>query len=272
MIINIPNREGVTLATQGKYCAENIKVVPTFEMSEGNTLNEFLKGTKTEITAEDLEGITAIRDYAFYNSPIESIELPNSITKIGRGALSRTNLISLEIPNIITILDYEFCGACSQLTHVKFGDGDNVVKFNGAYHFAQCASLISIELPKSSTAGAVGMFQQSGLHSIILPDNWTVVPQGFCNTCKLLSFVKMGSKITILNTTAFYNCTSLTEVICLAETPPTLNATALNGVPADCIFKVKSASVEAYKSATNWSVRADYIIALTPEEEALYGG
>ena len=42
---------------------------------------------------------------------------------------------------------------------------------------------------------------------------------------------------------------------CLAE-----NIKQRLATPADCAIKVPASSVEAYKSATNWSARADYIV------------
>ena len=285
MIVNMPNKEGVTLATEGKYCAENIKVVPTFEMSEGNTLNEFLKGTKTEITAEDLAGITTIRDYAFYYDPITSIELPETIAEIGSNAFSNSSNLKR--------IDYN--GDLTSWCNIKMSGHSSAPTFNSAdlyikgalledlitpenittinkYAFLGCQSIRTVLISDNVTNFGSGVFQScNNLVSAVIGNGVTSLTEVF-RGCTNLAKVTLGEGITTITWHCFSSCTNLMEVICLAETPPYINNTVFTNVPENCIFKVKSASVEAYKSETNWSVRADYIIALTPEEEALYGG
>lgn len=69
--------------------------------SGGNRLNEYLQGIVTELTQEDLAGISTITAYKFYGD---------------------TNLASVDIPNTVgAIYDYAFNG-CSNLTSITIGD------------------------------------------------------------------------------------------------------------------------------------------------------
>ena len=54
----------------------------------------------------------------------------------------------------------------------------------------------------------------------------------------------------------------LTSVTLEATTPPTLGTTVFNGTHADLVIYVPAGSVEAYKSATNWSTYASKIQAI----------
>jgi hypothetical protein len=60
---------------------------------------------------------------------------------------------------------------------------------------------------------------------------------------------------------AFASCTSLTQVICNATTPPTLGTDVFGNTPASLAIKVPSASVSAYQGATNWSTYSTKISA-----------
>ena len=60
---------------------------------------------------------------------------------------------------------------------------------------------------------------------------------------------------------AFYNCSRLTSVTIKATTPPTLTSGAFNDTN-NCPIYVPAESVDAYKTATNWSAYADRIQAI----------
>lgn len=72
----------------------------------------------TEVTAEDLQGVTSIGSYAFLScNSLTSIEIPSSVTSIGSSAFQYcSSLTNIELPSSLTsISDYAFRG-CSSLT------------------------------------------------------------------------------------------------------------------------------------------------------------
>ena len=90
-------------------------------------LASYIEGTMTEVTAEDLEGATSLRDRAFYYSPITSVVIPNTVTSIGQ---------------------YGF-GYCNKLKSVIIG---NSVTSIGNSAFYECSSLTSVTIPNSVTS------------------------------------------------------------------------------------------------------------------------
>lgn len=88
--------------------------------------------------------IQSIGHYAFYNTTIKTIELPNSLKEIGLNAFtSCDNLKELYIPGSVEKLIEKF-GGCSSLTHVVVGEGTKRID-----DFRDCKKLTSVELPNS---------------------------------------------------------------------------------------------------------------------------
>ena len=72
------------------------------------------------------------------------------------------------------------------------------------------------------------------------------------------SFI-IPNSVTSIGTGAFGYCTGITSVKVEAVTPPSANSNIFNGCSSLTEILVPSASVNAYKSATNWSTYADKI-------------
>ena len=124
----------VTNDIDSNIIPENIKervsilgVEGNFKGGTENKLPQLVDGSITTITAEDLNNITEIRDYAFYQySNLQSINIPDSVTSIGQSAFQ----------------------GCSSLTTVAIGNGVTSI---GSDAFNSCSSLTSINIPASVT-------------------------------------------------------------------------------------------------------------------------
>lgn len=206
----------------------------------GAKFKGLVERTITEITAEDLAGVTQIGASAFREySQLISITFPDSIKYIRDYAFYLcVGLTSITIPNsVISIGNSSFYG-CSGITSINILNG---IRQIGRDTFRGCV----------------------GLTSIIIPDSVTDIPAYAFYGCKSLENVIIGSGIKSFGNGVFSGgCEALKSITNKALTPPKIQSNTFSGVPADCIFYVPAESVEAYKTATNWSALADRIFAI----------
>ena len=150
--------------------------------------------------------------------------------------LIERDITSLTIPEgTKSIGNYAFYG-CSNLTDVTIGNGVTSI---GNFVFNNCSSLTSVTIPNSVTSIGNGAF----------------------NKCSSLTDVTIGNGVTSIGNGAFYNCSRLTSVTIKATTPPTLGTNPF-GNTNNCPIYVPAESVDAYKTATNWSAYANRIQAI----------
>lgn len=81
-----------------------------------------------------------------------------------------------------------------------------------------------------------------------------------CSSLRKVGVIAMTGNTSYATGQMFSNCTSLEEIEFSATTPPTINSQIWNNMKSDCKIYVPDESVDAYKSATTWSLRANYIL------------
>jgi hypothetical protein len=96
--------------------------------------------------------------------------------------------------------------------------------------------------------------------SITIPDSVTSIGDSVFFNCKKLRTVTIGSGVTSMGNDVFFACDNLSTVTINAVVPPTLGTEAFD--ESSCQIKVPSGSVNAYKSATNWSTYASRITSI----------
>ena len=120
--------------------------------------------------------------------------IPNTVTKIGTGAFSTSEITSIVIPNSVTSIAPQAFYCCENLKSVTLSDN---LKTIGHDAFSNCISLESINLPSSLTKIDEYAFE------------W----------CKSLKEITLPAKLQFINEGAFKGCSSLTSVTNLATTP-----------------------------------------------------
>ena len=91
----------------------------------------------------------------------------------------------------------------------------------------------------------------SSLSSIALPNTLTIIEAYAFNYCRNLNTVTIGNSITTVGNNAFGNCTTITKIVCMAQTAPTLNTDAMNHIPATANIYIPCGSYLSYH--TQWT-------------------
>ena len=181
---------------------------------------------------------TYIGDYAFnLCASLESITIPNSVTSIGINAFNNcTSLRSIMIP--------------SGVTNIK----------NSA--FSMCYALGSISIPSSVTSIEDNAFRYcTSLRSIMIPSGITNIKSNAFSMCYALGSISIPSSVTNIGDSAFNSCYGVGAYHIKPTTPPTLASTAVfKNIQPDCVMYVPSESLEAYKTASNWSTYASRMV------------
>lgn len=183
------------------------------------------------------EGTTKITDNCFtYCDSLTSVSLPSTLTSIGEYCFTYcNNLPSITIPDSVTNIGEGAFSGC-QFTEIVLPSGITEISEN---LFVDCQYLTSVTIPNSIT---------------------TINNNAFRNCIELIS-VTIPNQVTTIGRYAFWNCTKLTSITCLAVTPPSIQSNTFYQTTLEAIY-VPAESVEAYKTASNWSTFANIIQAI----------
>lgn len=155
---------------------------------EENKLTQIVERTVTEITADDLVGISVIGNSAFRECDnLVSVELPESVITIDSYAFAYSdNLASVLLPN--------------SLKHIN------------SSAFYNDGTLTSIIIPNNVTDIGDQVFSAAGLTSITIPDNVTTLGKAVFASCSNLENVNLNNRLQELPMNIFYNCSALKSI------------------------------------------------------------
>ena len=204
--------------------------------------------------------VTTIGEVAFYYCCLlQSITIPNSVNMIGNTAFGRLHsLQSITLPNSVNMIDGSAFADCYSLQSITLPNSITSIQ---SYTFSGCYSLQNITIPNSITSIGDGAFGYCpSLQSITLPNSITSIQSVFSD-CRALQSIIIPNSVTTIANWAFSSCYNIQYYDFTSHTSiPTLSGNNAFERQDGCEIRVPTALYESWKSATNWSNYADYIV------------
>lgn len=216
--INIPT----ALTTIRKTAFDECAMLKELNLSNVTTIEELAFRSCTQLTkvifAKTLESIPvwafgsctsladvtwpqnlkAISYYAFYEAPIATLQLPETVTSIGDKAFSNNKAIT------------------------RFVFPKHVGKVLST--FSGCTNLTEVVLPEDATEIYKEAFRGTGIKQIIIPEGYTTIMGEAFKNCPQLETIVLPSTLTTLKGGYhFQNSPNIKHVLCLSKTAPTAN-------------------------------------------------
>lgn len=210
--------------------------------------------------------IRDIEDSAFGGcTNLSEISIPSRVTEIGDGAFAYCNNLGAFFGNIasednrcLIIGTTLVAFAPAGLTTYSVMEGITEI---GGGAFEGCSNLIGVALPLTLTEIDERAFAYClELSSVTVPAGVTEISVSTFEGCSALDTVVLPNTINEIETMAFNGCSALQSIYCAAVTPPRLTAGAFDQISSEAVIYVPSASVAAYKDASNWSAYASKIV------------
>lgn len=209
------------------------------------------------ITLEDAERVTSISTWFKGNTSLVSFNELRQFEKITRiepqAFKGCSALVSVGLPEGLTYIGYEAFSDCVNLT----GDLDlpKLETIDGNYYLSN--TFKNTKIDKVINIGKVTALNGNGTCGVF-------------NGCAYLTEAHLPETLAKINGVAFKDCQALSRIICRATTPPSLNNDNAFSNTNNCPIFVPDASVEAYKTATNWNSYADRIRPLSEIDGSPY--
>ena len=183
-----------TLTFVGSYVNE--LVLNTTATSEATKL--FAKASSTSNTylkkVTLAEGIEVIPEAMFgFCNALETVEIPSTLTSIGKNAFAYTQIKSFVVPDSVTEIGQAAFSYNTEITSFTFGNGMTIT-------------------------GAKELFEGcSKLKTVVIPEGYTTITNSTFEKCESLTDITVPSTVTTLEMYAFYQCTALKSVVLSEE-------------------------------------------------------
>ena len=276
-----------TLTSIGAYTFNQCSVLSeiNFPLSlKTISSNAFYNCTSLEIEDLNLPNLETLGQNAFYGVKIKKISDLGKLTALPTASTSTQNfgdkntLEEVVLPETVTSIPANSFYGYTLLKKCLLPINTNTI---GNYCLYNCLSLETVNLNDLGLLNNIGInafenalipvdlklnsvqtigeraFRNSGVLSVELNSITTISRDAFAS-CVSLERAILGVNCGSIGNGVFYKCNSLLAVVVKNITPPTLGSNVF-GNTNNCSIYVPDASVEAYKTATNWSSFASRI-------------
>lgn len=167
--------------------------------------------SNSKITSLNLpDTLQTIGDYAVYHTAIKTLFLPESTIYVGQGAFSSCyDLTDVTISGNLKTIEDETFERCMNLKTVNIANG---VESVGNKAFYECSALQSINIPASvKKIGEYAFTYCYSLENVLIPSVCEIGKAAFLN-CDSLKTITIPEGVSIIRRGTFESCDSLTKV------------------------------------------------------------
>ena len=199
--------------------------------------------------------------YADYGDYIITCDGNTIVAKVmGDTAAAQQTLLRISIPNSVTIIRAKAFYNCRALQSISIpnsvtGIGDNA--------FLNCYTLQSISIPNGVTSiWNSTLYNCYALQSISIHNSVTAIWDNTFYNCFALQSISIPNSVTNIGTNAFGLCFSSEYDFSKFSRVPTLGTDAFKGILSSTKILVPSSLYDTWVAATNWTIYANYIVAV----------
>ena len=202
---------------------------------------------------------TSLEDNSFYNcTSLEDVQLPVSLQKIGKSAfVGCDNLCKIIVPENVRSIGFSCFSGCKSLSEVSLSSSLKEISQNC---FSWCSALEDISIPASVRTIGSWAFVGANLKEVRFSDGLVGIGSYSFSKNINLTKVTIPSTVEALGTGCFDDCNALSEIACLAVTPPSLQGVSAylpmfpSDIASNCTLYVPEESIQKYIDDKNWSV------------------
>lgn len=208
------------------------------------------------------DGITIIHACSLSECPCEEIVLPKSLRKIEDYAFKDSNIKVISIPDEVEVIGKGVFENCKNLSSVKMKQ-----KYIPDYSFKDCKNLKDFNFSDKKEIGA-SAFAGTGLESIVLGENIEEVGNMAFAECKNLLRAELNYSFDYVPKGAFEKCTKLYDII-LSKNIDTVGAFAFAGAGIEELNLTDFKKIEKFAFADCLYLKRAKIHAGTIEQFAI---
>ena len=244
------------------------------KLTQLNTIKQDIK------TAINNKGGSVLNDFTAYANAITS--LPSGASS-GTIVYGKSDVVTIEpYDSTVKTIGYRNFQNWTHATGLILGEGFETIndyaffQWNNAtslvlpaslktiaqYAFSMWTKCTSVTIKEGLDSTGAYAFSSNICTNIEFPNSLKTVGVSCVANCNQLLKLKFGTGVVSMGSQVILGCTALQEFTIMALTPPTIAVNTLQGMPASCVIKVPSASLSAYKTATNWSAQASKMVGI----------
>lgn len=131
---------------------------------------------------------------------LKTVILHEGLEFIGNGAFAQTGIISIMIPDTVSVIEFSAFCDCADLEEIHIPSGLTKIPSN---LFCRCRKLVSIDIPDTVEEIEYNAFYATGITSIRLPQKLTEISGHLFQGCTKLSEIILPDGITAIGEYAF---------------------------------------------------------------------